>query len=347
VVEQVAAELVPDTQPRIGRVVAVALLLGVIVTAVLTITSDAGAVADAFRASSPAWFLLALLCGFAAHGVKFGVWHYLLMRASRGPNRQIGVRESALLFGTGILMLLTPGHVGEFVKSYYASEDGGPSIARTAPVIIAERAMNILGLVIVSIAGVLVYREAAFVVGASALLAFVLLGTMKSGRIATLVTAVVGRIPVVRGVVPHAKEFTDSAGALLSWRNIAALSVVSAVSWSFEAAAFILVLHGFGLDITGGVINSATFAWVASTLAGGLLLSPGGLGVVEGGVVGISLALIESLERGPATAAALLTRVATLWIPAGVGVVCALALARRSTERARHAKRRPVTDIAS
>jgi uncharacterized membrane protein YbhN (UPF0104 family) len=40
--------------------------------------------------------------------------------------------------------------------------------------------------------------------------------------------------------------------------------------------------------------------------------------------------LIEPLDRSTSAAATLVTRVATLWIPAAVGVCCALWLARRS-----------------
>lgn len=324
-----AATAPPAAKPRLGRVIAIAVAFGVAVSMALTVTSDTGEVGDAFQGLAPAWFLAAVAAVVAANAVKFARWHWYLARVTLPTDREVGTRESAAIFMSGVLMLLTPGHVGEFVKSYYAASDGGPAAARTAPIVIAERATNMLGLVIVSLAGVFAYRQAAWVVGVSAAVAAALLATMKSRRVAGLVTDVVERLPLVRRVVPHAEDFTDAASALLTWRSIPVMSTVAAVSWALEALAYVMVLRAFGIEWSAEVLNSATFTWAVATLAGGLLLTPGGLGVLEGGVTGISVTLIESLDRGTATAAALVARVATLWLPAAIGAVCALWLARR------------------
>ncbi|MCK9486324.1 MAG: flippase-like domain-containing protein [Dehalococcoidia bacterium] len=324
-----AEDVPPASTPRLGRVILIAVAFGIAVSVALTVTSDAGEVGDAFGDVAPAWFLAAVAAALIANGVKFARWHWYLRRVTLPTDRVVGLRESAAIFMSGVLMLLTPGHVGEFVKSYYASSDGGPAAARTAPIVIAERATNMLGLVIVSLTGGFAYRQAAWVVGVSAAIAFLILATMKSRRVAAFVTHVVERIPLVRRVVPQAEDFTDAASALLTWRSIPVMSMVAAVSWSLEALAYVMVLRAFGVEWSSEVLNSATFTWAVATLAGGLLLTPGGLGVLEGGVTGISLTLIESLDRGAATAAALLARVATLWLPAVIGAACALWLTRR------------------
>ncbi|MEX2372686.1 MAG: lysylphosphatidylglycerol synthase domain-containing protein, partial [Dehalococcoidia bacterium] len=128
---------------------------------------------------------------------------------------------------------------------------------------------------------------------------------------------------------PHVEDFTDAAGALLTWRSIPAMAAVAAVSWSFEALAYVAIVRGFGIEATGSILNSATFTWATSTLAAGLLLTPGGLGVLEGGLTGLSLTLIEPLDLGTAAAAALVTRAATLWLPAAAGLAATLWLSRR------------------
>ncbi len=321
----------PDApaRPRFGRVVGLAIAFGVAVSIGLTVTSDAGEVAEAFEGFRPGWFALAVGAALAAHAARFARWHGYLWLVTHPDDRRLGIKESAAIFMTGVTMLLTPGHVGEFVKPYYVALDGGPSAARTTPIVLAERATNMIGLVIVSLAGVLAYRQAAWVVGISAALAVAIVTTMKSARAARLVARSVGRIPLVRRVVPHTQEFTDAAGALLTWKSIPIMSAVAAISWSLEALAYVAVLQGFGIEWSAAVLNRATFTWAVATLAGGLLLTPGGLGVLEGGVTGISVTLIAALDRGTATAAALVARVATLWIPAAIGAACAMWLARR------------------
>jgi uncharacterized protein (TIRG00374 family) len=94
------------------------------------------------------------------------------------------------------------------------------------------------------------------------------------------------------------------------------------VAWSAECVGFWLVLQGVGLPGTPLLLVQAGFIYAAATL-GGALVTPGGLGVAEGGIVALGQLLL-GLERGPAAAAALLIRVATLWFAVALGLAALL-----------------------
>ena len=66
----------------------------------------------------------------------------------------------------------------------------------------------------------------------------------------------------------------------------------------------------------------------SATLASALLLTPGGLGVAEGGITGLSQVLLD-LPRSDAAVGTLVIRFGTLWFGVIVGLV-ALALVSRS-----------------
>jgi uncharacterized protein (TIRG00374 family) len=218
------------------------------------------------------------------------------------------------------------------VKSYYVQRDGGASAARTAPIILAERVTDILGLVLLAASGLLVYRTAFPVVAASALLALGLLVMLKSPRVARGVAAVVVRIPLLRRLAPRAEEFSSASDVLLGWRPLAIATLIAFISWIAEALAYWLVLLGLGVEANSTTLFQASFVWPVATLAGGLLLTPGGLGVAEGGLVALANTLIDGVVRGIATAGALITRGATLWLPTAIGLV---AMARLSRSPAR------------
>jgi uncharacterized protein (TIRG00374 family) len=109
------------------------------------------------------------------------------------------------------------------------------------------------------------------------------------------------------------------------------MTLLSVVSWSFEVLAFYVTLIGLGVDGGADTLLKASFIMPAATLASALLLTPGGLGVAEGGITGLSQVLLD-MPRADAAVGALVIRFGTLWFGVFVGLV-SLALVSRSMAR--------------
>src|SRR5438132_7727009 len=77
---------------------------------------------------------------------------YLARRDIRVP-----VGSSALVFGAGLSLTITPAKLGELVKSYLLRELHDVPVARTAPIVVAERVTDLIALVALAIVGVAVY----------------------------------------------------------------------------------------------------------------------------------------------------------------------------------------------
>lgn len=307
------------------------MVLAAVVSVASTLYADAGDVAEALRDLDESWVLPALVLALAAHAIRGVRWHYYLALVSE-PGELLPVPRSAAIYAAGVAMQVTPGRVGEWVKSYYVGRAGGAPAARTAPIVLAERVTDLLGLVVLAASGLLVYRTALPVVAVSALLALGLLAILRSPRLARRVARIIERIPLLRRLAPHAEEFAGASDVLLTWRPLAVATVISFVSWIAEVGAYWLVLHGLGIEATSTTLFQAAFVWPVATLAGGLLLTPGGLGVAEGGLVTLANTLIDGVVRGTATAAALVTRGVTLWIPTAIGLLAMLYLSRTARE---------------
>ena len=139
------------------------------------------------------------------------------------------------------------------------------------------------------------------------------------------------RMPLISRVAHHAEEFYVSSYALLSPFALGSMTLLSVVSWGFEVIGFYCVLLGLGVDGSWDVLLKASFIMPAATLASALLLTPGGLGVAEGGITGLSQVLLD-LAKGPAAVGALVIRFCTLWFGVIVGLI-ALAFVTRSLAR--------------
>ena len=58
----------------------------------------------------------------------------------------ISFKTGILLFISGLSMIVTPGGSGELIKSYYLKKNFGYSLAKTFPVVIMERLLDLAGI---------------------------------------------------------------------------------------------------------------------------------------------------------------------------------------------------------
>jgi uncharacterized membrane protein YbhN (UPF0104 family) len=72
----------------------------------------------------------------------------------------------------------------------------------------------------------------------------------------------------------------------------------------------------------------AAFILPIATLASAILLTPGGLGVAEGGITGLSVALLD-LTRSQAAVGTIIIRFGTLWFGVIVGLSAFILLSHR------------------
>ncbi len=138
-------------------------------------------------------------------------------------------------------------------------------------------------------------------------------------------------LPVVSRFARQAEEFYDSSYALLGPVPLGSMTILSVVSWGFEVLAFYVVLLGLGQGGSWDMLLKASFIMPAATLASALLLTPGGLGVAEGGITGLSQVLL-GLGKSEAAVGTLIVRFGTLWFGVIVGLI-ALGLISRIISR--------------
>ncbi len=142
------------------------------------------------------------------------------------------------------------------------------------------------------------------------------------------------RLPGISRFAKHAEEFYDSSYALLSPVALGAMVLLSVVSWGFEVLGFCVVLLGLGLHANADLLLKASFIMPAATLASALLLTPGGLGVAEGGITGLSQHLLH-MPKSQAAVGTLIIRFGTLWFGVMVGLVALAMVSRRLSARER------------
>lgn len=326
-----AAPSSPPEDPargKLARNVVIATLLGVTVFAGLSLYGDVQALVDNLRTFDWTMLLWAVLLASGNYLLRFWRWQYYLARI----DVHVPPGESLLVFLSGFVMSVTPGKLGEVFKSLLLYESRGASIARTAPVVVAERLTDLMALVILTALGALSFEQGVpITIGGVGLVALVLVA-LAFRPAAELALAIAGRLPVVRRLVPKLREAYESLRTMIRPGSLLVATVLAVVAWGLEVVSLGVIVAGFP-GVTLGW-EETTFAYSASTIAGAVAMMPGGLGVTEAGMTGLLQALGgEGMTAAVATATTILVRLATLWWAVVVGFV-ALALFRRRMRRA-------------
>jgi glycosyltransferase 2 family protein len=260
------------------------------------------------------------------YALRFVKWHYYLRVVGI---RSLSVRRSLLVFLSGFSMTVTPGKVGEWLKSFLLKEETGTPVSVTAPIIIAERISDGLAMVILAAAGLILYGYGwqALVIALVLALAFVAVSQYRP--LANAILGLCARLPIVGPRVQQLEQFYESANQLLSWRNLGLAVGIGVVPWSAEGVAFYLVLLALGVAATPLLLVQAISILAASTILGALSMLPGGLAVAEGSIAGLLLLLGVTTDTSVAAAATLAIRLGTLWFGVSLGVVALLVVAGR------------------
>ncbi len=311
------------------RKVLIGTLLGALVFAGLSLYADVSSLRANLRAFDYRVFALALALATGNYALRYLRWQLYL--------RRIGIEvphgESALVFLSGFVMSVTPGKLGEVFKSLLLYETRGASIVRTAPVVFAERLTDLIALVILTALGSLSFEQGVPIAAAGGALGTLALLATAWRPMGELLLRIAARVPLVKRIVPRLREAYESLYTMTRPAPLLFATALATVSWGLECVALFVLLRA----MPGGGLSwdASLFAYSASTIVGALAMMPGGLGVTEAGMTG----LIQTLSGGAidgaaATAATMLTRLATLWWAVVVGGV-ALAILRRRMARAR------------
>jgi uncharacterized protein (TIRG00374 family) len=271
------------------------------------------------------WWAFGAACAlaFGNYLVRWLKWEFYLARLEiRGVSRL----DSLLTFLSGFVLTVTPGKVGEVFKSVVLFQTHGVPVERTAPIVIAERITDVIGVVVLIVAGSLGFSGGLVWAGLGASAVLVLLVVVSHRGLSLALIGLFERLPGRLGHLgPKLHRAYDSLAIVVRPTNLVLPTVLSIGAWAMECAALWVVLRGFHQSTGFGL---ATFFYATSTLAGALVPVPGGLGVTETSLQG-QLQELGHVEATASTAAMILVRFATLWFAVLVGFVALSALKRR------------------
>ena len=285
-----------------------------------TIYADFDQVLKAFEEFN--WLLLPLLLVLSLlnYFCRFFKWDYYLSVIKV----KVSKVDSLSIFMSGLVMSVTPGKMGELLKSYLVKELNQTPVSRTIPVIFAERITDFISLLFLALIGAYVYNYGRSVVIAVSVFFFLVVVIISSKRLALPLLKLLEKSSFLKKHLTGIHSAYESSYLLLRPVPLIKMTLLSFGSWFFECLGYYLILINFGIDVS---LLWATFSYCFATIAGAVTMLPAGLGVTEGSLT--FLLIREGAPKEIAVASTFIVRVVTLWFAVLVGIISVTLYQRR------------------
>jgi glycosyltransferase 2 family protein len=297
---------------QLVRKLVLPVVFAVVVYAALLFYGDASAIFSGLgelTVSAIGWALLVSAASFAVRALR---WHFYLLTMKI----KVPLTDSVTLFLAGLAMSITPGKAGELLKSLLLKERYDVPVARSGPIIFAERLTDLGALLLLAGASALWSSGPVLVAALAVLFLGALFAFGRSEFLGRLAIDIVCVLPFVRRQREKLVIAHGSLRELWSTRSFVIAMVLSIGAWTLQALTVTLLanaMHQPGLSVPEALI-----AFSAPLLAGTLALLPGGLGLTEASMAGTLRALAE-MSATAAAAITIMTRLVTFWFAIVLG----------------------------
>lgn len=260
------------------------------------------------------WWLIPVLLALSLgnYFTRFLKWQYYLKLIKVSLQKL----DSLSIFLSGLVMSITPGKMGELLKSYLIKQVNHTPISKTAPIVFAERITDFLALTILSILGAYYFNFGKTIAVVILLLISIGVIILTNHRIFSALTSIVSRINFLKKHIQKIENLYQSSSRLLSIFPLTTMTILSAFSWGLEGLGYFLIISGFDSTIS---LAWSLFSYSFATIVGAVSMFPGGLGITEGSLTLMSVQV--GLSENDSAAATFIVRAVTLWFAVLVGAI--------------------------
>ena len=245
--------------------------------------------------------------------IVFFRWHLLL----KNSNIIIPKKENFKIYMAGFAMSVTPGKVGELIKSQFLKSKYGVSRKNTLPIIISEYFYHMVGVLVVSILGVYYFEFSLYIIILTSALIITTLTIISSE---TVFKKFVNLISKRNFLKKYVSSISDSHIILKKSTRGKIFIISSGLSIAFWLTEVLIVYFVF---LSFNILNFEFFKiaaiYTTSLILGMLSFLPMGVGVVEGSLAGFLN--YEGIDISIALTLVILIRIFTRWYGVIAGLI--------------------------
>ena len=241
-------------------------------------------------------------------------WQILLKK----NDINIPIKKSFLLFLGGMSMSITPGHVGELIKSQLMKTIYNIPRTKTAPIIFVEKFYDLTGAIIASIIGIIILGMDTNLILISVSILIVIIFLIYYRPIFEFILK---RVTKTKFFSKYSENLSDSYEIVRNSTTpqISSISFgLSVLYWIIISVAVHFILLSFGIESISVLKTISIYS--SSVIIGAISFIPGGLGITEGSLIG--LFSLEGIDISLALVLSVMIRILTMWYSVSIGFIC-------------------------
>lgn len=295
---------------KVKRNVFILLAISILFYVVISIFNDFDSVLASVENFSWYIFAVLLLASCLIFLTRFYKWHYYLNLLKIN----ISKKKSFVIFISSLIMLATPGALGELFKSYFLKKIADEPISKTAPIIFAERITDLISIILIALAGSFFYDYGKIVIVFLVLFFIFLILFISNKNISLKFLSILSEIKFLKKYFSKITVAYESFHIMLKGKPLFYMLILSTLSWGIECSSFYIVLANLKINIS---FFSGVFIYAFGIIMGSITMLPGGVGITDGSI--IFLIAQEGFGKNSAIAAAFIIRAVTLWFAVALG----------------------------
>lgn len=247
--------------------------------------------------------------------IFLGIKYHRLLKKLNVP---ISVKDSVLIFISGLTLIATPGGIGTAIKSQILKKKYDQPFAKTLPVIFIERFTELLAILII-LTFFLIWNqmyESIIVVIVGYCFIIIMYVLCSNTNFFVFFKKLVSKIKKIEKLIKSFDESRDSFSKLFEFKTFS-----ESMIWSIFAkiSQFLAVYFIFlSLDIDINLILSGQI-YYTSLVLGSLTFIPSGLIITESSMLG--LLLNTGVDLSLASLSVILIRLITTWLGTMIGII--------------------------
>lgn len=240
-------------------------------------------------------------------------WHMLM----QGITKKISFKENILYYLSGLSMVLSPGRVGEIIRSPFLKRDHGIPISKSVAVVFIERLYEILAIIII-IGFAILFSDIPkiFVIFPLIIILGVVIILVKKEFFVKILYKL-RNVKYIKNFIPDPTESFDTIFLLLKPKFFLK-GIVSSFSVAIlEAIGIFYLLQS--LNFSFDFLTLTALFHTSSFIAAASMI-PAGIGIWEGGFLG--LLVLYKVPEDVAISASLLVRIISTGFFSIIGLIC-------------------------
>jgi len=259
--------------------------------------------------------LLLVTLAFFVYYLGFPLRGWRWTKLLRGAGYRVRVRDGTeILFLSWLVNCIVPAKLGDLYRAYLLKLNSPVSATRTLGTVFMERILDLIAIAALGVlAGYWRFRGSLNDLPQTAQLVFALGVIVVVGLIVALVAMrsfghrVITILPLPHRVVDFYERFEEGVFGSVGPRGLPWLGLLTVLIWSTEALRLYFVVRALGFSDVDLGFSGAMFVALIGSLLTAVPFTPGGLGLVEGGM-GLVLTKIFNASTGHALAIILIDR---------------------------------------